>query len=444
VFLSRKSVFVFLFLIASLVVQSDASANPRYAALVVDVDSGRIVHEENANSLRYPASLTKLMTLYLTFQAIESGKLSMWKKLKVSSRAAGQPPSRLGLRRGQSITVRDAILAMVVKSANDVAVVLAEAIAGSEWQFAIMMNRTAKHLGMTRTNFRNASGLHHRKQRSTAKDLARLGIALRRDFPRYYKFFNYTKFRYKGRTYVTHNRVVRTYRGADGLKTGYIGASGFNLMTSAARNNKRVVAVVLGGRSSKRRDRHMVKLLDRSFYQLAKGYRGKRVMQVARKAPPAILKPGGVTLASLKPMVVDNSIQKVVEKKVQPRPSVAKVVEEKSVIVTAVKQEELVAKKPVVVAEVKKEEPKKKAEDPFQQVALEVQRAVGIQRIVTGLSDLKPLRGEGGVPIPYLRPENRLTEVFFGNDAEEKKSSRYIEYVDERAPSNPQPYIADL
>lgn len=248
-----------------------AHANSKYASLVIDAETGVVLHQENAGKRRYPASLVKMMTLYLTFQAIESGKLSMNSKLKVSSRAAGQPPSKLRLRRGSTISVKDAVLAVIIKSANDAAVVLAEGIAGSEWQFAIMMNRMAKRLGMKNTTFRNASGLHNRAQKTTAYDMARLAVALRRDHSSFYHLFDRTKFFYNGKVYKSHNRVAKTYRGADGLKTGYIRAAGYNLVTSARRSGRSVVAVVMGGRSGKRRDRHMVKLLDRSFYKMAKG-----------------------------------------------------------------------------------------------------------------------------------------------------------------------------
>lgn len=265
-------------------------ANPKYASLVIDADTGVVLHQENAGKRRYPASLVKMMTLYMTFQAIENGQLSMNQRIKVSSRAAGQPPSKLGLRRGSTIKVRDAILALVVKSANDAAVVLAEAVGGSEWKFATMMNRMGKKLGMNDTNFVNASGLHNRRQRTNAYDMARLAVALRRDYPRYYHLFDRSKFYYKGKVYRSHNRVSLNYRGADGLKTGYINAAGFNLVTSARRGGNSIVAVVMGGRSSKRRDRHMVKLLDRAFYKVAKG-----------NAPKATMHTGVVPFPNLKP-----------------------------------------------------------------------------------------------------------------------------------------------
>lgn len=250
---------------------SSAFADSKYASLVIDADTGAILHEENANQLRYPASLVKMMTLYMTFSALDSGKLKWGQRLPVSAHAAGQSPSNLNLQAGQTITVEDAVLGVIIKSANDAAVVLAEAVGGSESRFADMMNVTAKKLGMTRTNFENASGLPNLQQKTTAYDLARLGIALRRDFEQYYPLFKRASFVHNGRAYYTHNRVTKNYRGADGLKTGYIRASGFNLVTSAKRNGKSLVAVVMGGQSIAGRDRNMIKLLDAAFYQLSKG-----------------------------------------------------------------------------------------------------------------------------------------------------------------------------
>jgi len=271
-------------------VSSASYANSKYASLVIDADTGVVLHQENAGKVRYPASLVKMMTLYLTFQALESGKLSMDQKIRVSAHAAGQPPSKLGLRSGQYIKVRDAILAITIKSANDAAVVLAEAVGGSEWQFANLSNKMAKKLGMNNTTYRNASGLHDRKQKTTAYDVARLAVALRRDYPRFYHLFDRTQFYFNGKLYRSHNRVSMSYRGADGLKTGYIRASGFNLATSARRSGRSVVGVVLGGRSTKSRDRHMTKLLDQSFYKMAMGNSTGAVMQTA-STPTPHLKP---------------------------------------------------------------------------------------------------------------------------------------------------------
>lgn len=244
---------------------AQAASNPRYASIVIDVESGKVLHESRADVRNYPASLTKMMTLYLLFEALDRGELSLDSKLKASKRAAQQPATNLALKAGDTITVEEAIKALIIRSANDVATVVAEALGGTESKFAQMMTKRAHELGMANTTFRNASGLPDEGQKSTARDLATLAIALLRDFPHYYHYFSATKFTYKGRTYTTHNRLMQSYEGADGLKTGYIRASGFNLATSAVRNGRRLVAVVLGGRTAQTRDAHMAELLDRSF-----------------------------------------------------------------------------------------------------------------------------------------------------------------------------------
>ena len=257
------------FAILALTLAQIPQAQARYAALVIDADSGRVLYEVNADTRNYPASLTKMMTLYLLFEALEEGRLTADQPLTVSRRAAGMPASKLGLKRGQSIRVEDAILVLVTKSANDVAVVVAEALAGKETEFARLMTRKAKALGMTRTNFRNASGLYHRSQLSTARDMAILAQALMRDFPARYKSFSTRSFTYNGRSYRNHNKLLRTYKGTDGLKTGYIAASGYNLAASAKRDGHRVIAVVFGGKTARSRDRQVAKLLDRGFRRLS-------------------------------------------------------------------------------------------------------------------------------------------------------------------------------
>lgn len=257
-----------------------AAESSKYAALVVNAETGAILHQRNASAQRYPASLTKMMTLYLTFDALEKGKIKMNTYLRASERAASQPPLGLDLQEGQQISVRDAINALVVKSANDVAVVLAEGVGGSEWQFARMMTAKARELGMSNTTFMNASGLHNPQQVTTAVDLAKLAIALQRDFPQYYSMMSTLRFTYKGVKYETHNRVTKNYPGATGGKTGYVNASGFNLVTTAKRGNMNLVGVVLGGVTYKKRDAQMVSLLNNAFA------RGNTTTAVA-KAPAA-------------------------------------------------------------------------------------------------------------------------------------------------------------
>ncbi len=244
-------------------------AHARYASIVIEAGTGRVIHAVNADTRKYPASLTKMMTLYMVFDALDKGKLKLGQRLQVSKRATQMPPSKLGLKRGKSITVKNAVLALVTKSANDVAVVIAEALGGTESQFARQMTDRARTLGMTRTTFRNASGLPNSRQKSTARDMSILASALLRQFPEYYHYFSTTRFSYRGRVYGNHNRLLKSYEGMDGIKTGYIRASGFNLVASAKRNGRRLIGVVFGGKSSRSRDRHMAKLLNRSFGELA-------------------------------------------------------------------------------------------------------------------------------------------------------------------------------
>lgn len=266
-----------------------ASANSKYAAFVMHADSGDVFFSRHADERRYPASLTKMMTLYLLFEELEAGRLTMQSQLPVSSRAAGQPPSKLGLSAGSKITVEEAINALIIKSANDVAVVVAEAISGSEWRFALKMTEKARELGMRRTRFRNASGLPNSKQTSTARDLATLGRRLIQDFPEYYSYFSAESFRWNGKTYRTHNRLIKTFKGAEGLKTGYTRRSGFNLVTSATRDGNRLIGVVLGGRSVRTRDAHMRKILDTAFAEIAR--HPARVAALHRKTPTPRIKP---------------------------------------------------------------------------------------------------------------------------------------------------------
>jgi D-alanyl-D-alanine carboxypeptidase len=218
----------------------------------------------------------------MLFESLDQGTLRLDQKLKTSRRAAGQPASKLGLRQGERITVRQAILALVTKSANDVATMVAETIAGSEFKFALMMTQRARDLGMSRTTFRNASGLPNRRQKSTARDMARLAMAIRRDFPHYFGFFSRTSFRFHGNTYNTHNNLLGKIRGVDGIKTGYIRASGFNLVTTASRDEGRLVGVLFGGRSAKSRDKRMRTLLARGFKYLKRGSRKSKPAQYVR------------------------------------------------------------------------------------------------------------------------------------------------------------------
>ena len=232
----------------------------RYASIVVDM-SGKQLHAVRPDAIRFPAWVTKMMTLYLTFEALKAGKMSLSTQITISPKAARQPASKLYFKPGDTLTVDHAIKALVVKSANDVAMAVAEHLSGNETRFAVHMTARARSLGMSSTLFRNASGLPDKRQVSTARDMARLGIALRKRFPQYYHYFRKTSFVHNGRTVRGHNKVLGQLRGADGIKTGYTRASGFNLATSARTPRGRVVAVIMGENSSRTRNAHMIELI---------------------------------------------------------------------------------------------------------------------------------------------------------------------------------------
>ena len=262
---SIKNISIFIFSSFVFIFSSVNPTSARYASMVVDAKTGKVLHASNPDRKRYPASLTKMMTLYMVFDALERKKLTLNQRLKVSRRAQGMAPSKLGLQRGQTIRVKEAILALITKSANDAAVVVAEALGGTEIKFAQMMTKKARQIGMRRTKFRNASGLPNRRQVSTARDMATMARRLIRDFPQYYHFFGTQRFSYKRRTFRNHNKLLANYPGVDGIKTGYIRASGFNLVASTKRHGRRLIGVVFGGKSAKSRDRHMRRLFERAY-----------------------------------------------------------------------------------------------------------------------------------------------------------------------------------
>ncbi|MEM8789613.1 MAG: D-alanyl-D-alanine carboxypeptidase family protein, partial [Pseudomonadota bacterium] len=261
-----------LFSIATLILLSFApgtASSAPYAALVMDARDGTVLHARNADTPLHPASLTKMMTLYLVFDAIERGRLSLDQKITVSAYAASKPPSKLGLRRGQRIELRYLIRAAAVKSANDAAAALAEAVSGSESGFARDMTATARAMGMSRTTFRNASGLTQRGHVSTARDMALLGRRLFYDFPEYYNLFSRRSTSAKLKTvYNTNRRLLNAYRGADGIKTGYTRAAGFNLVASAERGQQRVIVSMFGGSSSAARNKRVAELMDMGFERM--------------------------------------------------------------------------------------------------------------------------------------------------------------------------------
>jgi D-alanyl-D-alanine carboxypeptidase len=242
-----------------------AQAKPVSASIVVDAETGEVLSRSNADTVTYPASLTKMMTLYLLFDALDAGTIKLSDRITFSKNAASEPATNMNVKAGDSMTVETAILAMVVRSANDVSTAVGERLGGTETAFARMMTAKARALGMNKTVFRNAHGLPNPSQVTTARDMATLGIALLRDHPKYYGYFKRTSFVYRGNTYGGHNRVMKKFAGADGIKTGYIRAAGFNLVSSAERDGRRLVGVVLGGASAPIRDKQMVALLTKGF-----------------------------------------------------------------------------------------------------------------------------------------------------------------------------------
>jgi len=276
---------------------------PPTASIVIDGNSGSVLEESNPDALRHPASLTKVMTLYLLFERLEAGKIRLDTPLEVSEHASEQAPTKLGLKPGQTIAVEDAIKGVVTKSANDAAVVIAENLGGSEEAFAAQMTQKARALGMSRTTYVNASGLPDDEQITTARDQALLGRAIQDRFPRLYRFFSTTAFSFHGRTIRGHNHLLGSVAGVDGIKTGYTRASGFNLITSVHRDGRFIVGVVLGGRSAFERDAHMRALIDANI-RLAS----------ARRTAPVLAEHGEAkyTLASVNP------VAKVVSKQVAP------------------------------------------------------------------------------------------------------------------------------
>lgn len=265
--------------VAPLVAQS--SDNARYAAIVVDAATGEVLFARRADSPRYPASVTKVMTLYLTFEALQEGKVKLDDVITVSARAASQPPSKLGLAAGQRITLDDAMRATAVRSANDMAVVLAEHVGGSEARFAAMATLKAEELGMTQTRYVNPNGLPDSRQLTSARDLAILARAVMRDFPQYYSYFGQHDWAYNGRDYRNTNGLLRTGQGYDGMKTGFTNASGYNLAASSVRNGKRLITIVLGGRSSATRNSHVADLMNVGFEVERRRAQGERI-QVAQ------------------------------------------------------------------------------------------------------------------------------------------------------------------
>ncbi|HTK36308.1 MAG TPA: D-alanyl-D-alanine carboxypeptidase family protein [Caulobacteraceae bacterium] len=259
---------------------------PKYAAIVVDAATGEVLYARRADQPRYPASITKVMTFYLVFEALATGRLSLQDRIVVSDHAAAQPPSKSGMRPGESITVDEALRVTALKSANDLAVAFAEKIGGSEARFAALMTLRAQELGMTNTRFVNANGLPDTRQITTARDIAILSRAVMRDYPQYYSYFSQKTYEFRGRTISNHNALLHKMPGVDGIKTGYTNAAGFNLAASAVRDGRRLITVVLGGQSTAARDENVEELLNAGFDVLAKRKLGQTITVAANMREP--------------------------------------------------------------------------------------------------------------------------------------------------------------
>jgi D-alanyl-D-alanine carboxypeptidase len=279
-----------------------ASYHPPYADIVIDDHSGQVLHEADPDAPRHPASLTKVMTLYLLFGELEAGRIKLDANLPISLHASVQNPTKLGLRAGQTIKVEDAIKGIVTKSANDAAVVVAEALGGSEEAFAQMMTRKARALGMMSTVYINASGLPAEEQITTARDQALLGRAVQHRFPAYYSYFSLPNFAYRGRQMSNHNSLLRTVEGVDGIKTGYTEASGYNLICSTRRGERRIVSVILGERSNGARDTRMRGLVEQFIVRAANERTAAKIVEHDEPATDvAILPTPGFSLQSSTP-----------------------------------------------------------------------------------------------------------------------------------------------
>ncbi|MEO7565245.1 MAG: D-alanyl-D-alanine carboxypeptidase [Aestuariivirga sp.] len=266
--------FVALVLVPALMMAgfvAPAQATPQFSAITIDARNGKILFSDSIDGLRHPASLTKMMTLYVLFQDLKAGTVTLNTQLKVSARAASMAPSKLGLKPGSTISVEDAIKGLVTRSANDAAATVAENLGGTEAKYAARMTRVAHSIGMTKSNFANASGLPNPLQITTARDMATLGLRLMRDFPQYYPYFRIQQFVYKGQIIRTHNALVGRFDGTDGIKTGYVAASGYNLVTSTKRGDKRLVGVVMGGRSTSSRNAFMMRMFENMFPKASEG-----------------------------------------------------------------------------------------------------------------------------------------------------------------------------
>ncbi len=317
------------------------ASEPKYAAIVVDANTGEVLYAKRADSPRYPASITKIMTMYLVMEAMAEGRVKSTDMVTISARAASQPPTKLGVAAGDQVSVDDALKALATRSANDMAVALAEHIAGTEQRFAALMTLRGQELGMSNTRFVNASGLPDSRQISSARDIAIMSRAVMRDFPQYYGYFSIKSFYFRGRLITSHNRLMGQFAGMDGLKTGYINASGFNLAASAVRDGRRLIAVVLGGRSTASRDDHVEDLLLTGFDVLKRRSLGETITVAQTMFEPVIEGPvvrpptamgdagetGGLRVvltdgpAPSSPMTIQRSMAPIADPVVKPAPA---------------------------------------------------------------------------------------------------------------------------
>ena len=307
-----------MFFAAMAIAAAPAQAKQDYAGIVMDAKTGKVLYSHQSTARRYPASLTKMMTLYLLFEALDNGQATMKTRIRFSNHAASMQPSKLGVKAGSSISVQQAIYALAIKSANDAAAAVGEHLGGSESKFAEMMTAKARSLGMKSTVFKNASGLPNSRQYTTAKDMALLGIALREHYPHYYKYFSARSFKFGKHSYRNHNRLLGQIRGYDGVKTGYTRASGFNLVSSVEDKGRSIVAVVLGGRTGKSRNAQMAKLIRE---HLPKASRGRDRIVVAKAGQGSVGGSGNV-FASLLKLVKRAPLPKPSPREAEPAPMV--------------------------------------------------------------------------------------------------------------------------
>ena len=265
--MSKMTIYIKIIILLVLVIFSN-NLFAKKAAIIIDFETQETLFEVNADTLNFPASLTKIMTLYIVFDYLEKNKISWDTKMTVSRIAASRSCSCLDIKEGDKISVENAVMALIIKSANNVATVFSEHISGSERDFAKLMTKYALNIGMKKTTFKNASGLPNRAQLTTARDISILSYKIIKNFPNKYKLFKTEKFIWKGKTYKTHNRLMQSYQGADGIKTGYIRASGFQLAFSAKRNNKRLIGVYFGGDTGAQRNRRLSFLMNKAFEEL--------------------------------------------------------------------------------------------------------------------------------------------------------------------------------